>query len=185
MKHLKTLLLIAVLTLGFNSIQAQNKTAHINFQELITLMPETKVMGDELAKLDKTQQYDLKTAESTLKAKLTKYQAEAASQTPEENKKRQHEVQQDEQRLYSSAQAAQTSLGEKRNEKLKYKAYRWIELTYKTDSDAIKRNKKEFINKYFSHASPHHILDTWDYDGKNMKIFETRADKEELEEGEE
>ena len=118
MKHLKTLLLIAVLTLGFGSVQAQNQTAHINFQELITLMPETKVMGDELAKLDKTQQDDLKTAEATLKAKLTKYQTEAASQTPEENKKRQLEVQQDEQRLYSSAQAAQTSLGEKRNEKL-------------------------------------------------------------------
>jgi outer membrane protein len=118
MKHLKTLLLIAVLTLGFGSIQAQNKTAHINFQELVSLMPETKTMTDDLTKLDKTQQDDLKTAEATLKAKLTKYQAEAVSQTPEENKKRQLEVQQDEQRLYSSAQAAQASLGEKRNEKL-------------------------------------------------------------------
>ena len=118
MKHLKTLLLITVLTLGFGSVQAQNKTAHINFQELVSLMPETKTMTDDLTKLDKTQQDDLKTAEAALKAKLTKYQAEAASQTPEENKKRQLEVQQDEQRLYSSAQAAQASLGEKRNEKL-------------------------------------------------------------------
>ena len=117
MKHLKTLL-IAVLTLGFNSIQAQNKTAHINFQELISLMPETKTMSDELVKLDKTQQDDLKAAEAALKTKLAKYQAEAASQTPEENKKRQVEVQQDEQRIYSSAQVAQKTLGEKRNEKI-------------------------------------------------------------------
>jgi outer membrane protein len=73
MKHFKTLLLIAVLTLGFGSIQAQNKTAHINFQELVILMPEIKVMNDELAKLDKTQQDDLKAAELALKAKLAKF----------------------------------------------------------------------------------------------------------------
>ncbi|MFT7330573.1 MAG: outer membrane protein [Roseivirga sp.] len=118
MKHFKTLLLIAVLTLGFGSIQAQNKTAHINFQELVILMPEIKVMNDELAKLDKTQQDDLKAAELALKAKLAKYQSEAASQTEAENKKRQLEVQNDEQRLYSTSQVAQKTMGEKRNEKL-------------------------------------------------------------------
>lgn len=118
MKHFKTLLLIAVLTLGFGSIQAQNKTAHINFQELVILMPEIKVMNDELAKLDKTQQDDLKAADLALKAKLAKYKSEAASQTEAENKKRQLEVQNDEQRLYSTSQVAQKTMGEKRNEKL-------------------------------------------------------------------
>jgi outer membrane protein len=118
MKHFKTLLLIAVLTLGFGSIQAQNKTAHINFQELVILMPEIKVMNDELAKLDKTQQDDLKAADLALKAKLAKYKSEAASQTEAENQKRQLEVQNDEQRLYSTAQVAQKTMGEKRNEKL-------------------------------------------------------------------
>lgn len=118
MKHFKTLLLIAVLTLGFGSIQAQNKTAHINFQELVILMPEIKVMNDELAKLDKTQQDDLKAADLALKAKLAKYKSEAASQTEAENQKRQLEVQNDEQRLYSTSQVAQKTMGEKRNEKL-------------------------------------------------------------------
>ena len=118
MKHFKTLLLIAVLTLGFGTIQAQNKTAHINFQELVILMPEIKVMNDELAKLDKTQQDDLKAADLALKAKLAKYKSEAASQTEAENQKRQLEVQNDEQRLYSTAQVAQKTMGEKRNEKL-------------------------------------------------------------------
>ena len=118
MKHFKTLLLIAVLTLGFGSIQAQNETAHINFQELVILMPEIKVMNDELAKLDKTQQDDLKAADLALKAKLAKYKSEAASQTEAENQKRQLEVQNDEQRLYSTAQVAQKTMGEKRNEKL-------------------------------------------------------------------
>jgi outer membrane protein len=118
MKHFKTLLLIAVLTLGFGSIQAQNKTAHINFQELVILMPEIKVMNDELAKLDKTQQDDLKAADLALKAKLAKYKSEDASQTEAENQKRQLEVQNDEQRLYSTAQVAQKTMGEKRNEKL-------------------------------------------------------------------
>jgi outer membrane protein len=118
MKHFKTLLLIAVLTLGFGSIQAQNKTAHINFQELVILMPEIKVMNDELAKLNKTQQDDLKAADLALKAKLAKYKSEAASQTEAENQKRQLEVQDNEQRLYSTAQVAQKTMGEKRNEKL-------------------------------------------------------------------
>jgi outer membrane protein len=118
MKHFKTLLLIAVLTLGFGSIQAQNKTAHINFQELLILMPETKVMNDELIKLDKTQQDDIEAADLALKARLAKYKSEAASQTEAENKKRQIEVQNDEQRLYYTRQAAQKTMEEKITEKL-------------------------------------------------------------------
>ena len=45
MKHFKTLILVAVLTVvGFNSVQAQIKVAHINTQALIAEMPETKEM---------------------------------------------------------------------------------------------------------------------------------------------
>lgn len=119
MRNLKTLVLIAVFTLGFNTIQAQNKIAHIDTQVLIELMPETKAMITELEKLGKTYDDDLRKGEEALKAKAAKYQSEAATQTPEENQKRQIEVKTDEQKLYAAAQSAQNALENKRNELLK------------------------------------------------------------------
>ena len=119
MKHLKTLLLIAVLTLGFNSIQAQSNVAHIDFKALVQSMPETAIMNTEIQKLEKTFADDITAAQNALKAKLTKYQSEMPSQTKAENEKRQIEVQQDEQKIYTSQQIAQQDLAKKSNEKLK------------------------------------------------------------------
>ncbi len=119
MKNLKTVVLIAVFTLGFNTIQAQSKIAHIDTQSLIEVMPETKAMIADLEKLGKTYDDDLKKGEEALKAKATKYQSEAATQTQEENQKRQIEVKTDEQKLYAAAQSAQQALENRRNELLK------------------------------------------------------------------
>ena len=118
MKNLKTLLLIAIVTLSFNTIQAQSKLAHIDTQILIMAMPETKAMTAELEKLGKTYDADLKKSEEDLRAKADKYLAESKTQTPEQNQKRQVEVKTEEQRLYSAAQGAQQALENKRNELL-------------------------------------------------------------------
>lgn len=118
MRNFKTLVLIAVMTLGFNSMQAQSKVAHVNFQEVIELMPETKAMMSELEKLAKTFDDDLKKASEDLQAKATKFQGEAAAQTDDVNKKRQNELMQDEQNLRTADQQAQQALGNKRNELL-------------------------------------------------------------------
>ena len=48
MKHFKTLLLIAIVTLGFNTMQAQQKIGHISTDLLISLMPETKALNAEI-----------------------------------------------------------------------------------------------------------------------------------------
>mgnify|MGYP001125651143 CR=1 FL=1 len=119
MKQFKTLLLIAVVTLGFNSVQAQSKVGHISIDLLISLMPETKVMTADLEKLSKTYETEIKAENDKLQAKLKKYDAEAASQTDEVNQQRQVEVQQDNQRLQQSAQIAQQDIQTKRDEKLK------------------------------------------------------------------
>jgi outer membrane protein len=118
MKNLKTLLLAAVLTLGFNTIQAQGKFAHINMQELIEAMPQTKAMNVELNKLGKTYSDDIVAAETSLKAKYEKYQAEGATQTKEENEKRQLEIEQGQRKLQLTQQAAQKDLSEQNAKKI-------------------------------------------------------------------
>jgi len=119
MKQFKTLILIAIFAVGFNSVQAQSKVGHISIDMLISLMPETKVMTADLEKLSKTYETEIKAENDKLTAKLKKYDAEAASQTDEVNQQRQVEVQQDNQRLQQSAQIAQQDIQTKRDEKLK------------------------------------------------------------------
>lgn len=119
MKHFKTLLLIGLFTIGFHSVQAQDKIGYIDTQALVTAMPATQAMQTELEKLNKTQLTDLKSSEESIKAKAQKYQSEAATQTQEENQKRQIELQQDEQRLMQADRVAQQVLQEKQQELLK------------------------------------------------------------------
>ena len=100
MKKFRSLLLIAIITLGFSTVQAQEKIGHISTDLLISLMPETKALNTELEKLSKTYESELKAEETKLEAKLQKYQAEQGSQTDEVNQQRGVEVQQDRQNLY-------------------------------------------------------------------------------------
>lgn len=118
MKNFKTLLLIGLVTIGFNSVQAQDKIGHIDTQALIMSMPEAKAMQTELEKLNKTQQTDLQTAATELQTKATKYKAEGPTQTQEENQRRQVEFQQEEQKLVAADRAAQQALQNKQQELL-------------------------------------------------------------------
>jgi len=135
MKNLKSLLLVAVIAFSFNNIQAQSKVAHIDFQAIVQLMPETKAMMTELDKLGKSYQDELKKSEEELVAKGNKYKTEANTQTPAENQKRQLEFQTSEQKLYNAQQAAQQALGQRRNELL--------EPIIKKMTEAIKAVAKE------------------------------------------
>jgi len=119
MKRFKNLVLIAIITLGFTAANAQQKIGHISTDKLLSLMPETKVMNAELEKLSKTYETELKAEQATLQAKLKKYDSEAKTQTDQVNQQRGVEVQQDQQKLYQSSQAARDDLSKKRNEKLK------------------------------------------------------------------
>ena len=119
MKQFRTLLLIALITLGFNSVQAQTKVGHISTELLLSLMPEKIALDAELEKLSKTYETELKAEQSKLEAKLKKYEAEMGSQTDEVNQQRQAEVQQDQQNLYQASQIAREDIGKKRDEKLR------------------------------------------------------------------
>lgn len=117
MKNLKTLLLIAVVTLGFNTMQAQSSNvAHVNLGEIIKLMPETKTMQAELEKLSKTYEDELKAKDTALKALTERYTAEAPNQTDEENAKRAQEIQQEDYKIKMGYQIAEQDVNKKGND---------------------------------------------------------------------
>ena len=119
MKQFKTLLLIAVIALGFNTVNAQTKIGHISTDQLISLMPETQTLNTELEKKSKTYEDELKAENDKLEAKLKRYDAEAASQTNEVNQQRGAEVQKQQQNLMQATDVARKDLTNLRDEKLK------------------------------------------------------------------
>lgn len=94
MKQFKTLLFAAALLVGTVSFtNAQSKVAHINTQELVASMPEMKDAQSQMDQLGKTYEAEIKELATALQNKMKQYDAEAASQTDEENAKRVQEVQ--------------------------------------------------------------------------------------------
>ena len=118
MNVIKTLVLITVLTLGLTPVQAQSKIAHINTEELVASMPETKALQAKLEKLGKTYDNEVKTKEEELKAKFQKYNAEFESQTEATNAERTKEVQLEAQKIEQFKQEAMRDLQKQEQEGL-------------------------------------------------------------------
>lgn len=120
MKHLKTLLIAAILFVGTTSLAtAQSKVAHINTTELVQAMPEMKAAQAEIEKLSKTYDADYKTMVTELQNKVKLYRAEVETKTDEENTKRAKEVQDIEQGIRQYQAQAQEDLAKKEAELLK------------------------------------------------------------------
>lgn len=115
MKHLKTLLLVAIFTVGLG-VNAQ-KTAHINTDKLLTAMPETKALKTELERLQKTYRDEIEGMFKALEAKIKKYEAEGKQQTQEVNQKRAMEVQQDRAKIQQAEQTMNQEMNKKYQEK--------------------------------------------------------------------
>ncbi len=119
MNVIKTLVLITVFTLGFTTLNAQNKIAHINTEELVAAMPETKALQAKVEKLGKTYDDEVKAKEEELKAKFQKYNAEFESQTEATNADRTKEVQLEAQKIEQFKQEAMRDLQKQEQEGLK------------------------------------------------------------------
>lgn len=114
MKQFRILVIATALFIGATSFMAaQSKVAHIDKQELIKAMPEYKTAQAEIEKLGKTYETTIQTSLKELETKLKQYDAEAASQTNEENTKRMQEVEGMKQSLGQYQQQAQKDLQEK------------------------------------------------------------------------
>ncbi|BAO75089.1 OmpH family outer membrane protein [Winogradskyella sp. PG-2] len=120
MKHLKTLLFATALFIGATSFSAaQGKLAHINTQELIEAMPAYAKAQAEIKQMGETYEAEIQGSLKELEKKLAQYNAEAESQTQEENTKRMQEVEGIKQSIGQFQQQAQKDLEEKRFNMLK------------------------------------------------------------------
>uniref|UniRef100_UPI0030DCA2D9 OmpH family outer membrane protein n=1 Tax=uncultured Polaribacter sp. TaxID=174711 RepID=UPI0030DCA2D9 len=104
MKNFKTLLLIAVFTIGFAGVTNAQKIAHVDYQRVIDNMPETRALTVTLEKLGKSYQSEIEGLKKKLEAKVQKYTAEQATQTETTNKERAQEVQLDKARFDQAQQ---------------------------------------------------------------------------------
>ena len=118
MKSLRKLFAVIILFTAFSTIQAQ-KIAHIDSEQLLLSMPETKAMEDELKKVQQTYADEYNAQMAALQAKLKKYDAEAPTQTDIKNQERQQEVQDLQQKIEKYGQTAQQEIQKKQFDLLK------------------------------------------------------------------
>lgn len=119
MKNLKSLLFIAVFTLGLSGVANAQKTAHINYQRVIVNMPEARSLEVTLEKLSKTYQDEIEGMAKKLDSKMKKYTAEQNAQTQEINESRAQEVQQDRARYEQLRQTAYADIQKREADGLK------------------------------------------------------------------
>lgn len=118
MRNFKTLLLIAVFTLGLGGVANAQKFGHIDFEKLVAEMPQTTQLKQDIEKLGKTYQDEIEGMGKKLDAKIKKYQAEQNTQTKEINETRALEVQQENQRYENLRQTAYQEMQKKQAEGL-------------------------------------------------------------------
>jgi outer membrane protein len=153
MKLFRNLLVVFALMMAFNTVQAQS-VAHIDSEQLLMAMPETKAMETELKKVQQTYADEYNAQATALQAKLQKYDAEAPTQTDAKNEERRVEVEGLKQKIQKYAQTADQEIQKKRFDLLKP----IVEKAQKAVSDvAAEKNLK-----YVLDSSP----------GKGLIVFE-------------
>jgi len=153
MKLFRNLFVAIVLFTAFNNVQAQN-VAHIDSEQLLMSMPETKAMETELKKVQQTYADEYNAQATALQAKLKKYDAEAPTQTDVKNEERRVEVESLKQKIQKYAQTADQEIQKKRFDLLKP----IVEKAQKAVTDVA----QEKGVKYVLDASP----------GKGLIVFE-------------
>ena len=118
MKLFRNLFVAMALMLASNTVQAQG-IAHIDSEQLLMAMPETKAMEDELKKVQQTYADEYNAQATALQAKLKKYDAEAPTQTDAKNEERRVEVEGLKNKIQKYAQTADQEIQKKRFDLLK------------------------------------------------------------------
>ncbi|MDG1172177.1 MAG: OmpH family outer membrane protein [Polaribacter sp.] len=118
MKNFKTLLLVAVFTLGLGTIANAQKVGHIDFEKLVAEMPETKTLKLDMEKLGKTYQDEILGMEKELESTRKKYIAESNTQTQGTNDKRAQELQAQNAKVEQARRFAYQDMQKKQNDGL-------------------------------------------------------------------
>ena len=118
MKNFKTLLLIAVFTLGLGTIANAQKVGNIDFEKLVAEMTETKTLKLDMEKLGKTYQDEILGMEKELESTRKKYIAESNTQTQGTNDKRAQELQAQNAKVEQARRFAYQDMQKKQNDGL-------------------------------------------------------------------
>lgn len=114
MRNLKNLLIVAILLVGINhNTNAQAKTAHVDFREIVTKMPAMIEAQKQLENLSKTYENEISNMITEYRSTLEKYEREADQKTDKENEERGKELQDMEKRIQEYRSTAQKELGQK------------------------------------------------------------------------
>ncbi len=119
MKNFKSLLLIAVFTLGVAGVSNAQKVGHIDFEKLVAEMPQTKTLKSDIEKLGKTYQDDIEGMGKKIEATQKKYIAESQSQTQQKNEERAQELQGEAAKLEQLRRTAYQDMEKRQNDGLK------------------------------------------------------------------
>lgn len=122
MKQFRTLFIALALMMGataFTNVNAQSKVAHIATQELVQSLPEYKSAMDQLQKLEKTYDAEIKDMLSEAQSTMQRYEAEANTKSEEENQKRAMELQAAQRRIQEHRSKAMQDLQKKETDLLK------------------------------------------------------------------
>lgn len=115
MKHFKSFLIIALLTFGFGTTAQAQKLAYINYEKILSELPETKTMTSQLEQLSKSYRDEIEQKGKALEAKGKKYDAEAVTKTDSENQARAVEFQNEQRGLQEAVMAAEKDIQKRRN----------------------------------------------------------------------
>jgi len=120
MKQFRTLFIALALTIGATAFtNAQSKVAHIATQELVQSLPEYKSAMDQLQKLEKTYDAEIKDMLSEAQSTMQRYESEANTKSDEENQKRGAEIQAAQRRIQEHSAKARQDLQKKETDLLR------------------------------------------------------------------
>ena len=115
-KYLITTVCIVIFSF---SLQAQSKLTHIDFQKLVSEMPEVISAQEEIQKLEKDYTNEIESSLKELQTKMQNYSADAVNQTDLTNQKRQQELQGMEQNIQQFRQTALQDVQQKQADLLR------------------------------------------------------------------
>lgn len=119
MKQIKTFLIATIALLGFQTINAQAKTAHVDVNDVMSKMPAVLDAQSQLKKLSDTYTAEYKTMVDEYQSKIKKYDGEAATVTDAVNQTRQTEMQDMAKRISDYQETAQKDLQKKEADLMK------------------------------------------------------------------
>lgn len=161
MKVIKFLVLVAIMSFGVNTAQAQAKLGHVDVNLLISLMPETKKANTQLETMSKGFESDYQKMVTEFQNLQQKYQNEAPQQSEAMNQTRAKELEDKAARIQTFQENAQKELSAKQQE-----LYAPI---FKKAQDAIDAVAKEKGLNYVMNSSLGIII----YDDGSLDIMES------------